>query len=105
VESDYIKETRLFSYVAHPPLERVNAFCEPLREKLYRFDENSLMLHLHNKRILTPSNYPRTKKKLKEIVVSKTKENMQELVDKYDEHIGKRKITVRGYFIEDLIEH
>jgi len=102
-ESNYINDKKLLSYNPHPPLSIVNKFCEPLREQYYKLDSNSIFLHFHNIRALTPSNYERTQKKIKKIITEKN--DIKRIVENYDEFLGAQNIHSRRYFLDRRIEH
>ena len=103
-ESDYIQSGELFSYEAHPKLPVLNPYLEPLKEMQYPLTDASLMLHLHNRRILTPSNYKKTEEKIKKFH-SLGEKKLFELRDSYYDFLSKIHQKEPDYFLKNLMEH
>lgn len=103
-ESDYISNKRLFSYNPHPKIKAVSDYLSPLEGEFYPFNQNSMLLHFHNIRAITPSNYVATKNKVNEIL-KKPKNILLEVTENYDSFIQENKKITRNYFIEELINH
>jgi hypothetical protein len=104
-ESSYINNDKLLSYNPHPPLELANKFCEPLKKDAYVFDENSMLLHFHNIRAITPSNHDRVKKKIGSICATKNNEDIKKIVDNYDNFLDKHGKESNRYFLDTLLTH
>jgi len=105
-ESDYISDDNLFSYHPHPPLKVVNSYFEPLKQQQYIFDNNSMFLHFHNIRAVTPANYMRTKKKISSIVKEKnSRDYIKKVTDNYDTFLEQHEKSSRRYFLDNLLSH
>lgn len=81
----------------------LNSFFEPLKKEKYKTDKNSIFLHFHNIRALTPANYNRTRTKIRKIIVEK--KDIKKIVENYDEFIHFTNKPNRRYFLDSLIEH
>ena len=104
-ESDYISNSELMSYDPHPKLTVANEFCEPLAKKKYPFDFNSMYLHFHNIRALTPANYKRNKAKIDKIIKTTEKKDIEILVNSYLNFIEANRKESARYFIDSQLEH
>lgn len=107
-ESDYIADEKLLSYLAHPKLNNIGDFFSPLQKKEYEFDEKSLLLELHNRRILTPANLQSVGKKLtnrKSSGVGKKDKRQEATLEYYNSFLQDIKQKEKDYFINSEISH
>lgn len=102
VENSYIDSLSIYSYFPHTPLPIINPYFEPLKMDEYPFEENSLLLHLHNLRIITPSTY-----KIKDKVDSfkKDTEKSEKVLERYKRFVDSIERDSIDYFIKDELSH
>ena len=105
-ESNYINSNRLFSYRPHPPLKILNPFFEPLKKEKYEFNKQTMFLHFHNIRAITPSNYERVKKQLKAVLIREDKKDyIKKTIENYDSFLDMHQKESRRYFLDYLLKH
>lgn len=102
VENGYIKNG-LYSYFPHPPLAEVNSFLTPLKHEEYEYNEDSLLLHLHNLRYINLSQIEMTKKRIKNTDKKLDKERI--VVDVYREFVENKSYSRLDYFLFQQREH
>lgn len=106
VENSYIKQG-IYSYFPHPTLSVVNEYFTPLREHSYPFNEDSLLLHLHNLRYMNLSQVESSKKLIKKNlnVSSNESKKQEEIVHIYKEFINNKNENDLDYFLKSQREH
>jgi nitrate reductase beta subunit len=106
VENGYIQKT-LYSYFPHPELPIINDYFLPLKQDYYKYDENSLLLHLHNLRYINMSQVETTIKRIKKWKNSSNHERTKTVntLSLYKDFVAEKGETDLDYFLKDIQKH
>jgi len=106
VENGYIQKA-LYSYFPHPELPIINDYFLPLKQDFYEYDENSLLLHLHNLRYINMSQVEMTIKRIKKWKNNSSDEEEKALntLSLYKDFIAEKGEAELDYFLKDIQNH